>query len=169
MKIRDLKDAYPLIYEAALRYQEAAGNDRDDSVDLGQADTQAGFTWTSSPEGGTFWHSVYCGEFEKAKAECPHLFEKKESDTHTIEVLPPGTCVFLLEQKGKCAVRIGTGKVAAAKIDGAGCVRYLIKQGAVERYIDEDDVYSDFNEFYEKVKEVCSNYKIIELQQKNEQ
>lgn len=166
MKIKDLKEDYPLIYEAALRNQEAGGGKRDDSVDLGEAR----FSWASSSEGGDFWNSVYVGNFEAAKYECPHLFIQ-QGPSHTIEVLPPGTCVFLFELEDEYDARIGAGTVKGATIDESGCIRYLVKQGqgAVERWIGEADVHPDFNDFYEKVKEVCSNYKIIELQQKNEQ
>ena len=72
MKIRDLKEDYPLVYERALACQEAEYKDVGDYTDI-----QCAFMWDDTEEGWPFWSYVNNEVFDKAKKLCPHLFEPK--------------------------------------------------------------------------------------------
>lgn len=65
--ISDLKE-WPKVYEAAKNMCEG---DNFDSLMIDEA-----FEFNLSPQGHHFWSEIaYYGNFEKAKALCPHLFE----------------------------------------------------------------------------------------------
>lgn len=67
MKIEDLKEDYPLIYEAALKNRP---NVTDRSI-------VESFDWNETPEGYYFWSAIYAKNFAEAKQIYPHLFESK--------------------------------------------------------------------------------------------
>ena len=64
MKIKDLKDKYPKLYNRALDYQYYQHKRADANVSLTNA-----FTWTRTnvTEGGDFWFNIFQGYFDKAK------------------------------------------------------------------------------------------------------
>jgi hypothetical protein len=67
MKVSELPESFK---ELALKYQESANNEVDESVDLVNA-----FDWNTSPEGGEFWWDVHNGQYHDAitknKSELP--------------------------------------------------------------------------------------------------
>jgi hypothetical protein len=67
MLIKDLKDKYPLVYEAAMKNCDANYNE---NFNIGEA-----FTWCKSPEGHNFWKFIETEQFTEAEEICPHLFE----------------------------------------------------------------------------------------------
>jgi hypothetical protein len=76
MIIRDLKEKYPLVYDAALKNQVEQGNVADDSQLANAIALVGGFNWKETEEGFDFWEHVCNSEFTSAKEICPHLFNK---------------------------------------------------------------------------------------------
>ena len=74
--IKDLKEDYPLVYEAALSNQEAEGNKRDDALRITAGLLDGNFQWNTSKEGWGFWDAIDERNFIKAKNIHPHLFGK---------------------------------------------------------------------------------------------
>jgi hypothetical protein len=66
MLIKDLKDKYPLVYEAAVKNCNPGRNENDTIL--------SAFIWANTPEDHNFWSSIVSGQFNKAKKICPHLF-----------------------------------------------------------------------------------------------
>ncbi len=73
MKIIDLKEEYPLVYEAALKNQELQGNKRNDYLDIFEDKNGGNFNFNSSLEKELFWFHIGKSQFEKAFKICPHL------------------------------------------------------------------------------------------------
>jgi hypothetical protein len=66
MLIKELKDKYPLVYEAAINNCNTGCNENNT--------ISFSFTWGNTPEDHNFWDSINVGQFDKAKEICPHLF-----------------------------------------------------------------------------------------------
>ena len=77
MQIKDLKEQYPLVYEAALINQDIQGNKKNDSLLLSNRAWKGNFNWEPSSEGIDFWTAIDDHDFDEAKEICPHLFEEK--------------------------------------------------------------------------------------------
>lgn len=80
MKIKDLKEKYPLVYKAAII------NITNDSTE--NSYILNAFDWSISPEGHNFWSSINYGSFNKAEEICPHLFVKNMETTSPQNNLP---------------------------------------------------------------------------------
>jgi hypothetical protein len=72
MIIKDLKDKYPLVYEAAMKNCNTGCNENDT--------ISGSFTWCNTPEDHVFWSSIVSGQFDRAKKICPHLFTKSPEE-----------------------------------------------------------------------------------------
>lgn len=97
MRIIDLIDKYPLVYQAALSNQfESKG--RCDYTKL----VRGAFRWIHSKEGLDFWSYIDRQEFEKAATICPHLFESNlvEMNEETIEDYIPFCIIKDYEMEG---------------------------------------------------------------------
>lgn len=78
MLIKDLKDKYPLVYEAALQNQKNQGNVMDDSKNLINNADRGNFNWEKTPENYDFWVYLNREQYKEAKTICPHLFESNK-------------------------------------------------------------------------------------------
>jgi hypothetical protein len=72
MIIKDLKDKYPLVYEAAIKNCNTGCNENDA--------ISSAFTWENTPEGNNFWWKIDDERFDEAKEICPHLFTKSPEE-----------------------------------------------------------------------------------------
>jgi len=76
IRISDLRDEYPLVYERVL-------NSTSDTLDIDYINTQhvsSLFIWDRTEEGPNFWSAINVGDFETAKQICPHLFKEKKKE-----------------------------------------------------------------------------------------
>lgn len=83
MKIKDLKEKYPLVYEAAMNNRYIQRRKRDD-VNL----LSCSFIWRDTPEKNTFWYNINLDKFKEAEEICPHLFVKNMETTSPQNNLP---------------------------------------------------------------------------------
>jgi len=67
MKISELKEEHPLIYESAQKQRTIKGLDH-----IAEA-----IDWGATKEGLRFWATVCDGDFTKAYEICPHLKPSK--------------------------------------------------------------------------------------------
>ena len=74
MKIIELRDKYPLVYEAALNNQQEQGNRKDDYLNLELGKLSKNFFWEDTTEGMKFWSAINRKRFKDAEKICPHLF-----------------------------------------------------------------------------------------------
>ena len=65
MKISELKEEHPLIYEAINSQRNESGKKSND--------VSGATVWLSTKEGEDFWAAVEYGDFAKAYKLCPHL------------------------------------------------------------------------------------------------
>ena len=72
MIIKDLKDEYPLVYEAAMKNCNEGCNENNT--------ISFSFTWCNTPEGEDFWNNINAGQFDGAKERCPHLFVESSGE-----------------------------------------------------------------------------------------
>jgi hypothetical protein len=77
MKIKELKEDYPLVYKAAM---DNLDEHCDSNYEVG-----VGFTWCFTPEGSSFWLAIREKNFKEAKEICPHLFEQEKKENRTEE------------------------------------------------------------------------------------
>lgn len=87
MKIKELKDKYPLVYKAALWNQDDQGNCVDDELELVNDKNNGNFNWKGSDEGDDFWEHINNEEYNHAKELKPELFKEEEF------VLPEKWCI----------------------------------------------------------------------------
>jgi len=74
MLIEDLKNDWPLIYEAALVRLKNIGKKYHSNLSI-----MAGFDWYATTQGGWFWEKVNRSNFEEALKICPHLDHRTKS------------------------------------------------------------------------------------------
>jgi hypothetical protein len=93
MLIKDLKDKYPLVYEAAMKNCNESCNENNT--------ISFSFTWDDTPQGHNFWWSIDDEQFDKAKEICPHLFIESSGEFKVgdwVVVLPTDQYYFNAEQ-----------------------------------------------------------------------
>jgi hypothetical protein len=93
MIIKDLKDKYPLVYEAAMKNCDPGKGENHGLMDA--------FYWVRSPEGEDFWNNINAGQFDRAKEICPHLFVESPVEFRVgdwVVVLPTDNWYFNAEQ-----------------------------------------------------------------------
>jgi len=72
MIIKDLKDKYPLVYEAAIKNCNTGCNENNT--------ISGSFTWSNTPEDHNFWWKIEYGRFDEAKKICPRLFTESPEE-----------------------------------------------------------------------------------------
>lgn len=72
MKIKELKQDHPRIYELAMLRQKEAGNYANDELELYCGGMDGGFFWGSSKEGLNFWSGIYRGNYDLFYQKYPH-------------------------------------------------------------------------------------------------
>lgn len=91
MKIKELKDKHPRIYELAMLRQKEAGNEANDEVLLNiENDGKIlSFSWMDSKEGGDFWDDIDEGNFDVFYQKYPQINDLPLGNTEMLEVKDP--------------------------------------------------------------------------------
>ena len=100
MKIRELKNTHPAIYNRILELQAAQGNIPDDTLELGKEGSSGNFWWSSSQEGYDIWEQVENGNFDA-------WYEHHKLKPKTILVKEPKTFMSIFGDVLPSLLRIG--------------------------------------------------------------
>lgn len=81
MKIKDLKDEYPKIYNRALECQKEQCNEPNDEKIISRDSSQGNFNWDDTREGFDFWQCINIQHFDKAFKLFPRYREEEKQQT----------------------------------------------------------------------------------------
>ena len=76
MYISEIKQLYPKLYEEILQNSHTP----EDILNGVCNDVNEAMTWSSTPQGQTFWRLVFEGNIEQAQKMYPELFVQSEKD-----------------------------------------------------------------------------------------
>lgn len=99
MKIKQLKNTHPAIYNRILELQAAQGNSPDDNLDIGMTPHEGNFWWSSSQEGYDVWEQVDSENYDS-------WYEHHKLKPKTIVIKEPKTLMTIIGDVAPSLIRI---------------------------------------------------------------
>lgn len=89
MKIKELREKHPRIYELAMLRQKEAGNEANDELELSYGTEIGNFDWEKTKENWDFWNDVDDGNFDVFYQKYPHTNDLPLINPDMLEVKDP--------------------------------------------------------------------------------